>query len=311
MKWNSLQFFERLTTTSIVAVDIGSAVLKVAEVDPSEEKVILRRCGVAAVEGRDYPQALRQLLADAGVTSRQVVLGIASPEVIVKPFQFPVMPKKELGKAVRLEAEQAVLSGYALSEMAIDWHTLGPSNGSVRGLLAVVPKKVLATRLQVAKAAGLHPVVVDVESLALWNAYWMLIGRHETEPKTVLLINVGAQTTNLIIAKGPDHLILVRDIQMGDQSFTKGRENEWKAEVRDSLGYARSECGLRGLDEVFVTGGGSSRAVIQSLATVVNAPLNSWNPLEQMAFDTEGLSIKKSSGPLLTIAIGLALRQLS
>ena len=306
MIWNKL-----LRAEPLVALDMGSSALKMAEVVPTAGRVLLRRCAIVPVQGQDYGQSLKKLLSETGIQRRRVSLGLASPEVIVKPFKFPRMPKPELEKAVLLQAEQAILSDYSLNDVTIDAHLLPPySNGSIHGLFVVVPKKVLAARLEAAQSVGLNPLIVDVEGLALWNAYWMLEGRRESAPKTVLLINVGAHTTNVVIAKGPDELVLVRDFHLGAQAIEKGQEKDWITEVGDSLGYARSECGLRSLDAAYVTGGGSSRVASQSLESVLSLPVRPWNPLKHVVRGPQSRSLEESKGVQLTVAIGLALRRL-
>ena len=80
-------------------------------------------------------------------------------------------------------------------------------------------------------------------------------------------------------------------------------------EVRDSLGYARSKGGLRTLDAVYLSGGGSSPGVMTALMSAVMAPVEFWNPLKQIGRDAESPAVEESVGPLLAIAIGLALRQ--
>lgn len=313
------QLVTPFTTTPLVGVDLGSAALKIVELSRSEGQVILRRCRVIAVEpaqsrpadsdSRGGPAgAIRQLLSDMGITNPRVALGLASPEVIVRPFQFPVMPKKELNSAIQLEAEQAILNGHSLGGMAVDWHILS-SNDTIRGLLAVVPKELLTERLRAAKTAGLRPSVVDVEGLALWNAFWVLVGSGQPAPKMVLLVNVGAETTNLVVAKGPDELILVRDLQLGQRALAKGQEKDWVAEIRDSLGYARSKGGLRALDAAYLSGGGSNPAVMSALMSAVMVAVEFWNPLKQVARDADSPVVDETVGPLLAIAIGLALRQ--
>ena len=299
---------DRFITTPLIGVDVGSAVLKVVEITEEDGKVKLLHCGVAPVEGENVSASLKQLLAESRVTVTHAALGVASPEVVVKPFEYPPMPRKELLKAIRLDAEQEVLSGRPKSDTAIDWHTFSDSEGSSRGLLAVVPKNILAKRLEVAKGAGLRPIVADVEGLALWNAYWILLGREETTPQTVLLMNIGAKTTNLVIAKGPDALVLIRDLPLGAKALKEGQEKEWVSEVRDSLGYARSRGGMRTLDAVYLTGGGSTRDLKPLLSTAAGVSIEFWNPLNDLAREP-GLSVEDSVGPLLAIAIGLALRK--
>ena len=300
---------DRFITTPLVGVDIGSTVLKVVEIAEEDGKVMLHRCGVAPVEGENVSEVLKQLLTEAGITATHAALGIASPEVIVKPFEYPPMPRKELLKAIRLEAEQEMVSGHTKNDTVVDWHTLSPnSEESSRGLLAVVPKNLLAGRMEIAKKAGLRPIVADVEGLALWNAYWALLGKKEAAPQTVLLMNIGAKTTNLVIAKGPDALILIRDLPLGAKALREGQEKEWVTEVRDSIGYARSHGGMRNLDNVYLTGGGSGRDLKVLLSTAAGVPVAFWNPLNDLA-RVPGLSVEDSVGPLLAVAIGLALRK--
>ncbi len=301
----------RLASVSVIGVDLGSSRLKAVEVVSSGGRLMLRRCAVISVEGGDSTSALAQLVREADIPAARVAVGLAAPEVIVKPVQFPPIPKKELAGAVQLEAEQAILNGHVLSDMAVDWHPLTSSNrkADIRGLLAVVPHTILAARLAAVQAAGLRPMVVDVEGLALWNAYWALVGVRESAPKTVLLMNIGARTTNLVIAKGPDQLILIRDLQLGAKAYEEGRQSDWVAEVRDSISYARAQTGLRSLDAAYVTGGGSGPSLIPLMKAAVAAPVTFWNPLNQLERTNGTPAVEKSQGPLLAVAIGLALRR--
>ncbi len=301
------QLVDRFTTSPLIGIDIGSSAVKVAELARDEDKILLKNCAVCRMEGEDIAGVLKGLLEKAGITAAQAALAIASPEVVVRRFEFPPMPRKELAKAIRLEAEQEIFNGKSQNE--IDWQLLpSKSEETLRGLLAVVPKAVLNNHLQVIRAAGLKPKVADVAGLALWNAYWTLLGSREPSPQTVLLVNVGARTTNLVIAKGPSELVLIRDLQLGGRALSEGREKEWATELRDSLGYARSQGGLRQLDHLYVTGG-EGRLLLKSLIeSAVTAPVTFWNPLNDIPC-APGLSVENGVGPLLPIAIGLALRQ--
>ncbi len=299
---------DRLGTTHIAGIDLGSAKLKIVELTRAEGHISLRRCVI--VDTISDGPLLAQVLTEAGVSTRNVAIGIASPELIVKPLQFPHMPKKELASAIRLEAEQAILNGHTVAEMATDWHAL-PSHAheDVRGLLAVTPKSLIAERTKLFAAAGLRPVVIDVEGLALWNAYWTLVGAQEAADRTVLLMNVGAQTTNLVVVKGQQELLLMRDLRFGAVALGAGQGSDWSAEIYDSLAYARASGGLRTLDAVYVTGGGSGPNLISLLRSAVAAPVTFWNPLQQLKHDPLCPPVDPSVGPMLAIAIGLALRQ--
>ena len=303
------QLVQRLTTLPLVGVDVGFAAIKVVELSRADGRLLLRRV-VVGPTGNAPAESLRRLIDEVGITAHRAAVGLASPQAIVKPFEFPAMPRKELAKAIQLEAEQSILNGHALKDMAVDWHLLahGETNAQ-RGLLSVVPKSVVNRAIGAVKSAGLRPSIVDVEGLALWNAYWVLAGSAEPAPQTVLLINIGAQTTNLVIGKGPDQLMLVRDLELGGTALQDSAQGaEWVGEVRDSLGYARGQGGLRALDAIYVTGGGSGPNLIPMLKAVAQAPVTFWNPLNHLD-RPDDLHVNEALGPLLAIAIGLALRQ--
>lgn len=306
------EWIESLTSSQVVGVDLGSAAVKVVQAARVDGRVVLRSCAVGKIETEgDAAALLKRLLAEAGITATQAALGLSSSEVVVKPFQCPPMPRKEIIAAIRLEAESAILSCHSIKDMAIDWQMLpSVSKESLRGVLAVVPKTALANPAQTAKAAGLKPVVVDVEGLALWNAYWALMGSLDSQPKTVLLINVGAGKTNLVIARGADELVLVRNFQMSAGVPASARHQEWLNEISDSLGYA-SSAGLQGVDAAVLTGGGADDKIVSSLKATLSVPVTLWNPFQQLLRKGQAAQMEEAAGPLFSIAIGLALRRLA
>lgn len=300
----------RLRATTMVGLDLGSALLKAVELEQEDDRIRLCRCGFATVEDGGVGPALQRLVKTVNLAGSHVTLGIGSPEAVVRPFLFPAMPHADLEQAVALEAEQAMLNGHALHDMAIDWHLLPvKQRGSTSGILAVVPKSVISARLQMLRGAHLAAVVVDVDGLALWNGYWTLLGRRLVLPKTVLLANIGARTTNLVIARGPHQLMLVRDLQLGTLALGKGQAADWQDEIADSLSYAHATGGLQTLDVGYVTGGGGGPETAKLLAEVAHVETSVWNPLDYLVHDARGPAVAPTAGPLLSIAVGLALRR--
>lgn len=303
------RFMERVANARVVGVDLGSEVLKAVELSRAEGGVVLRACVVEPINGQGPAALLKRSLAD-GASQVHVALGLASPELVVRPFEVPPMSRRELAKALRLEAEQAILDGHRFEEMAVDWHlTGGGAKSSLRGVLAVAPRTLVESRLSVARQAGLRPVVVDAEGLALWNA-WLLAAERAAARQTVMLLNVGARCTNLVIAATPDELIVVRDIQLGGQALGADQGRDWVGEVRDSLAYARSRSGRRAVESAAISGGGASQKLAALVTEATGVPAKLWNPLKSVLRAPSSPQIPESSGPLLAVAIGLALRQL-
>ena len=305
----TIRQFTHLTSSRLIGVDAGSAAIKAVELSQEHGRMTLERCAIADAKKESVAEVVKPLVSAYHVAAVRVAVGLASPELIVRTVSFPAMPKKELQSAIHLEAEQAILNGHGVHEMAIDWHPLVAEAGEgARGLLAVVPKTLVTTRLQAFAAARLRPAIVDVEGLALWNAYWSLLGQHEAESQTVLLANIGARTTNLVIVKGRDQLLLMRDLRVGLEAIASGRGVEWSEEVRDSLAYARAKNGLRSLEAAYITGGGEERMFSPLAASTIPALVTFWNPLDQLKRGPDCPPIERRAGPLLPIAIGLALR---
>lgn len=306
---------DRFAAVPLVGLDLGSTQVKAVEIAQVDGTYILRHATIIQVpqknaERYDFGLQLKRSLQNAGILSSKVAVGLASPEAIAKAFDFPVMTQKELRGAVRLEAEQGILNGHTFEETVLDWHLL-PSRSpeSVRGLLAVVPKKVVEGRLKAVRKLGFNPRVVDFENLALWNAYWVLVGSLSPVPQTILLMNIGANVTNLVIARNSDELILARDFYGGAHGLASGQEQDWVDEVRDSLGYARSKGGLRQLDSVCLTGGGSNARAVELLKPFIQVPVSLWNPWNHMEVDASVHSVNEEEGRSLALAIGLALRK--
>ncbi len=301
----------RLSATSLVGIDVGTSAVKLAIAERRDGRIVLQRAAIAPIEGEEAPVVLHRLVRDTDAVGLHAALAVASPELIVRPVRLPPMPRKELEQAIRLEAEQTVLNGTPLRDMAMDWRVIRRERAGLRGLLAVVPKPVVEARGALARAAGLRPVVVDVMGLALWQAYQALAGCREPSGRAVLVMDIGASATTVVVGRGTDELILLRTLQAGAHALRQGGADEWTVEVRDSVAYARAEGGLRVLDAVYVTGGGSEPDTVERLRAVMDAPVTRWDPLGDVERDAACGLLDASDGPRLAVAIGLAARRLT
>ena len=298
---------EFLTASRIVGLDMGATTVRMAEVAQSDEGLVLCRAAIVDVDPKDLAQSLKRAMFENGFKTRRVALGLSSPELVVQAFQFPRMPKNEMINAIELEAEHAILNGHPLEKMAVDWHFLNDGSGDLkRGLLAVIPQEVLFDQIRIAKTAGLDPLIVDVKSLALWNTYWTLLGKKGPVSRTVLLIHLDVRMTHFVVVQGAETLILARDIQLGTASLQNDKD-AWFSELNDSLVYARSQGGLRKIEAVYVTGADPNE-ILERIPSALGVPATLWNPLDHIPYKPDGAALACSQGPLLAVAIGLALR---
>ncbi len=135
-------------------------------------------------------------------------------------FKFPSIPKGEVEQAIRFEAEQII--PFDLAQAALDFvlfdEAMEEGKPVMEGLVVAVHKEEVDKRYVLLKSAGFDPVVLDIDTLALANAYAETEGMNERE--TVALINIGARFTNLSILHGPRRTF-VRDIATGGDMLSR------------------------------------------------------------------------------------------
>lgn len=295
---------ERFLRPSIVGVDVESGEIRIAKVIKRGEKYILSFYAKGVVENHDTARSLDNLMIHAGLRKHDLAIGITSPNLVINPFRFPKIPKKELKAAIELEAEH-LMAGQASSNMMLDWCVSKFSkNGSLQGLLAVIPRSFLETQIENIRASSRNLVVVDVNALALWNAYNVLKQPSDLVDKPELLIYIGQEATHLVIANRSDELIFARDIEIGRTALDKGQINEWLSEIRDSLAYARSKSGLRSIHQATLTGI-DHPDILGTLEPLLGVPIRFWNVLDHLSCQ---VPIDRQEGLRMPIAVGLALR---
>jgi type IV pilus assembly protein PilM len=128
------------------------------------------------------------------------------------------MKPDEFKQALPFEAQRYL--PFNIQEVVMDGAVLGPSDGNkVWVLLVACKKSLLERRVDWAKRAGLSADLIDVDALALANAF-LAAATGEQLKGTRALIDVGGQLTNLVILRGGVPY-LVRDIPWGGDKLTR------------------------------------------------------------------------------------------
>jgi len=152
-------------------------------------------------DGEALTVALKKLFAD-GRLAKRVRLGVANQRIVVRTMELPVMADaKDLAAAVHFQAADALpmpLDGSVLDFHALD--VIDTPNGR-RQLVALVAARrdMVSNFLGCIRAAGLHPVGVDLSAFAMIRA----LHRPSAEAITgrTLYIHVDG-VTNLALAHG-------------------------------------------------------------------------------------------------------------
>jgi len=343
--------FGRKRTT--VGLDIGSGLIKVAVIDHSKREPELVRVTVtplladAIVEGEVMDpgivaDAIQSAMSGANTQSRSIVTGVGGRDVFVKQISIERVKERQARELMRWEAEQHV--PFDMESVEFDFQILDPdADGTEMSVLLVAAKReLIESRVRVLTEAGFGPSIVDVEALALHNAFE--VNHPEAMNGVVGLLNVGHDVTNINLLD--DGLpLLTRDLTVGTRHIREDlqRERGLPADGAQSLmqGYDRSP----DLDEVLesrgeeiavgveraaaylaqnsragairalYTCGGGSRipGLNDMLGQRLRLRVQHANPLANLRVRDGALEslVADEIAPLLMLPIGLALRQVA
>jgi type IV pilus assembly protein PilM len=284
--------------------------------------------------------AIRGLMASAGIKQKQVVTAVGGRDVIIKKITMDRMREAEAREVIRWEAEQHV--PFDMDNVELDFQILDPEADGLQMtvLLVAAKRELIETKLALLADVGLEPQAIDVDAFALHNAFEL--NHPQAMHGVVGLVNIGHEMTNVnILDDGVP--VLTRDITIGTRRFREDlqRERGLSAEEAEAMlqapetspilqpflqsrgeeiavGIERAAAFLQsasrsgsGVSRLYLTGGGSR---IPGLAKVLGdrlrLPVAQANPIEKLqvaegVFDSLHVD---DVAPLLMLPIGLALR---
>ena len=227
----------------LVGLDIGSSVIKVAELKKTAKGYALHRFGMSRippgtiVEGRiadvdTLANDIKLLFKTHKIREKNVAISTGGHSVVVKTINTAVKDDQELHDTIQSEAEQYI--PYDIDDVNIDYQVLGESEFSpdqMNVLLVAVKKDLVAEYIDLIQAAGLNPRIIDVDTFALQNVYEIL--PYENREKTTLLIDVGASKTSLNILKNNASL-MIRDTMSGTGQITEEIAGQFDISIEDA-----------------------------------------------------------------------------
>lgn len=227
----------------LVGLDIGSSVIKVAEVKPSSKEVALSKFGMTPIppglieEGQimemdELARIIRTLFKTHKIKSKNVAISTGGSSVVVKTISVPSVSEKALLESIRFEAEQYI--PYDIDDMNVDFQIMGGGDGStelMNVLLVAVKKDLVAEYIELIELAGLNPSVIDVDSFAFQNIYENATKGDSDDVN--MLIDVGVHKTSLNIVQGVDSLMM-RDSSSGINQIREEISSELGCSIEDA-----------------------------------------------------------------------------
>lgn len=365
-----------------LGIDLGAGNIKLVELRSEQGRPRLVTYGMyevphSQVVDNDWSKrrpeavaALKALLERTHAKSRLVISALPTFAVFSSLISIPPVSPKELPNAIRLEAKKVV--PRPIEEMILDWKEIQPPAtkqqtagediqdndsgrlGTITGtksgqqkkiLITAAPKELVDEYVSIFKDAGLRLVSLETEALALSRS---LIGR---DPSVIMVVDMGAKTTNLSIIEQGIPLVN-RAVNFGGASVTgeiakrtgmsAKQAEQWKRDmgiimnrsqispaVRDILDDVLHEieylfqlyrrqfssgvgAGSSAIEKVILAGGTCFvPGIAQYLAERLNVPVHIGDPWARIVYPEDISQLLVETGPSMAVAVGLAMRHIN
>lgn len=336
----------------MVGLDIGSRTIKIVEVEKAGAGYSLLASGIVGFTSNPITkmedekeiaavaQVIRKLHHEAGISGRDVNISLPESQVFTRTIKFPLLTDAEIASAVKWESEQYI--PIPLAE-AIIQHTILERNEKtvppgVLVLLVAAPRVVVEKYTKVVQAAGLNVISVETELIALTRSLAPV-------DKTILLVDLGASSTDIAIAK-KGLLSFSRSIPIAGEAFTRAvsqslgvnpqQAEEYKKtyglsagelegkvkgaldpilkmvvdEIKKAIHYYETDEKGEAPGAIIVSGGTSGMPdIISMLTSLLGMEVLVANPFSRIGVDPETAKKLSPFAPLYSVAVGLAERE--
>ena len=239
----------------MLGLDISSSSIKLVELGQDKQgKLVLERCAIETLEKGwitdgnvekfdEVAEAIRRMVKKSGTKAKNVAMALPPSAVITKKIILPGgLSDQELEEQVQAEANQYI--PFPLDEVSLDFCVMGANEsnvGDVDVLIAASRREKVEDIQGLAEAAGLKPVIVDVESYAARLAASRLI---QNLPDTdtgaiVALFEIGALTTSMQVIRNDD-VLYDRDQAFGGGQLTQQIVRQYGFSVEEAETKKRS-----------------------------------------------------------------------
>lgn len=262
--------------------------------------------GLTEDERADFcSRELSRFMKENGVGKENVWVGLPQNDFLLRFITLPASAEENLRAVVRYEVEKYI--PFPEKEVHFDFVTIERDAGSkaLRLLLLVIKKSVLERYLSILDNADIRPLGMEMISSSLLNLF--LLGRNGSERiAPVVLVHLFERSFELNWING-GILQYSRTVDLVAED-TIGQAEQVHKEVRNSMRGAFSA--RAGKEDqavspvVFVTGGGATKEVIESLGKIQGIDFQPF-PTDAIA---SRLNFSNSFPQHLSSSVGLAMK---
>ena len=156
-------------------------------------------------EDDDYvaPLSVSELLAkiidERKLKDVDVVTAVDAKDCIMREISVPFTREEQIRKTVFFEAEN-YFTGFDLENTVLNHIKIGEEGDSSSLIVSALNNEEIESHLDLLKEGTVDPVVVDLDTCALFNAY--RASAVFDEEKTALVVDMGATSTKIVLVEG-------------------------------------------------------------------------------------------------------------
>jgi len=328
-----------------IGLEIGDGLVKVMSIGftPKENKLLgFEMVAVNFREGRQgIVNAMAEVLKRLNLKKKDKInISVSGESVMVRDIHWPQMSDEEIRKALKFEVERQV--HFKADEIVFDYYSVidkSIADTKTRVVLVAAKKDLIENYSSLVESAGYKCGFVEVDTFSLLNCFY-INGPEVPADKTVALINVGLEVTNIDIIKGKivgltkdafvawSNLVdaLPEDVELDFNNVTalKGLMgtddvyelslfimNALSNQVRRTIEFYESQ-GRDTVEEVFLSGRlAMYKNLDKYLQDILGLKVTIWDPIANISYNPKLFEKKKlkENAPMLALCAGLACRR--
>ena len=191
------------------------------------------------IDRSHWVMAVRELFKQQSFNpkkAKSLITGIGGSSAIIKQITTMEMPSEELESAMTFEARKHIpMDG---TDAVIDYQILGSNKQEVDKIdvgLVACTKGTLTNHMDLLKECGLKAGIVDVNPIAMSNAFSFV--KNMPEDGLVVMLDIGAVSSGLVVY-GINQQFFTRDLPIGSHHFVK------EISEKKEIGYTQAQDSL-------------------------------------------------------------------
>jgi type IV pilus assembly protein PilM len=271
------------STKTVWGIDVGQCALKAIKLQWRDDKLralafdVIEHAKILSQPDADEQalirSALGKFLSRNSIKGATVVISVPGQASFTRFIKLPPVESRKIPEIVRYEARQQI--PFNLEDVVWDYQTISPPSAGPRevevGIFAM-KRDIVNDYVSDFLAMRIEPDIVQMAPVSLYN--FLRYDKKDGGGAT-LLIDVGAENTNLVISDGDR--VWIRNVPLGGNNFTQALAKEFKLPFSKAENLKRHAAESRHARQVFQ----AMRPVFGDLLTEIQRSIGYYTSLHR------------------------------